>query len=206
MVRGHDDHHDVIDVGTDSVVQGTIRLYPDAFLATSVIVCEGATEVGFIRGLDQYFESQGQVSIAALGVALVDAGGGGPNDAYRRAVPLRSLGYRTAVLRDDDQKPTAENHQAFIDSGGAVFTWRDDRCLEAELFMCLSDDAVGKLIDLAIELHGEDVIGGHIQSRAENGETLKSIQIGALIGGYSRQTRVVLGNASSIRKRGGLNS
>lgn len=202
VMRGPVDHHDIMEVGTDSAVQGTIRLYPDAFLATSVIVCEGATEVGFMRGLDQYFESQGRVSIAALGVALVDAGGGGPNDAYRRAAPMRSLGYRTAVLRDDDQKPAAENHQAFIDGGGAVFTWRDDRCLEAELFMCLSDNAVAKLIDLAIELHGEDVISGHIQSRAANGETLIGIQTDAPTCGYSLQTRVVLGNASSIRKKG----
>jgi putative ATP-dependent endonuclease of OLD family len=202
VMRCQDDHHDVLNVGTDSAVQGTIRLYPDAFLATSVLVCEGATEVGFLRGLDQYFESQGQVSIAALGVSLVDAGGGGPNDAYRRATPMRSLGYRTAVLRDDDQKPAAVAHQAFVDGGGAVFTWRDDRCLEAELFMSLTDDAVGKLIDLAIELHGEDVIGGHIQSRATNGETLTGIQTDALIAGYSLQTRAVLGSASSIRKKG----
>jgi hypothetical protein len=202
VMRGHDDHHDVLKVGTDSAVQGTIRLYPDAFLATSLVVCEGATEVGFLRGLDQYFESQGQVSIAAHGVALVDAGGGGPNDAYRRATPVRSLGYRTAILRDDDQKPEAETHQAFVDGDGAVFTWREDRCLEAELFMSLTDDAVGKLIDLAIELHGEDVIGGHIQSRATNGETLTGIQTEALINGYSRQTRAVLASASSIRKKG----
>lgn len=202
VVRGQDDDHDVLNVGNDNAVQGTIRLYPDAFLATSVVVCEGATEVGFLRGLDQYFESQGQVSIAAQGVALVDAGGGGPNDAYSRATPMRSLGYRTAILRDDDQKPTPETHQALVDAGGSVFTWRNDRCLEVELFMSLSDNAVGKLIDFAVELHGEDVIGGHIQSRATNGETLTGIQTEALIDGYSPQTRALLGNASSIRKKG----
>ena len=202
VVRGLKNHHEVQCVGNNDAVQGTIRRYPDAFLATSVLVCEGATEVGFLRGLDQYFESQGQIPIAARGAALVDAGGGGPNDAYGRATPMRSLGYRTAILRDDDQKPTAETHRAFVAGGGSVFTWRADRCLEAELFMSLSDDAVGKLIDFAIELHGEDVVGGHIRSRATNGETLTSIQTDAMIDGYSPQTRAVLANASSIRKKG----
>lgn len=202
VVRVLDDHHEVLNVGNDNAVQGTIRLYPDAFLATSVIVCEGATEVGFLRGLDQYFERQAQVSIAAHGIALVDAGGGGPNDAYNRATPMRSLGYRTAILRDDDQKPTADIQKAFVDSGGAVFTWRHDRCLEAELFMSLSDDAVGKLIELAVELHGEDVVGGHIQSRATNRETLEDMQIQALIDGYNVDMRTVLAQASSIRKKG----
>lgn len=202
VVRGQGDHHEVLNVGSDNVVQGTIRLYPDAFLANSVLVCEGATEVGFVRGLDQCFEGQGRVPIAAQGVALIDAGGGGANDAYNRAAPMRSLGYRTAILRDDDQQPAAETHGAFIEAGGSVFTWRDDRCLEAELFMSLSDDAIGKLIDMAVDLHGEDLIGGHIQSRATNGETLEDIQIQAQTDGYCAQTRNVLANASSIRKKG----
>lgn len=87
---GQRDHHEVLNIGNDNAVQGTIRIYPDAFLATSVLVCEGATEVGFVRGLDQYFEGQGRVPIAAHGVAFIDAGGGGPNDAYNRATPMRS--------------------------------------------------------------------------------------------------------------------
>jgi putative ATP-dependent endonuclease of OLD family len=202
VVRGVNDRHEVLNVGSDNAVQGTIRLYPDAFLATSVIVCEGATEVGFLRGLDQYFESQAQVAIAAHGISLVDAGGGGPNAAYGRATPLQSLGYRTAILRDDDQKPEAGIHKTFVENGGTVFTWPHDRCLEEELFMSLSDDAVGKLIDYAIELNGEDVVGGHIQSRATNNETLEDIQIEALIDGYSANIRAVLAQASSIRKKG----
>lgn len=202
IVRRLADYHKILNVGNDNSVQGTIRRYPDAFLATSVLVCEGATEVGFLRGLDQYFEGQGRVPITAQGVALIDANGGGPNDAYNRAAPMRSLGYRTAVLRDDDQKPTREIHQAFVDAGGSVFTWRNDHCLEAELFMSLSENAVSALIDLAVELHGEDVVNGHIQSRATNGETLDGIKKQALLEGYSVQARVVLARASTIRKKG----
>jgi transposase len=37
-------------------VQGTVRSCPDAFLAPSVLICEGATEVGFLRGLDAPIE------------------------------------------------------------------------------------------------------------------------------------------------------
>lgn len=202
IVRGLNNRHEVLNVGTDSSVQGTIRRYPDAFLATSVLVCEGATEVGFVRGLDQYFEGQGHVSIAAQGVALIDANGGGPDDAYNRATTMRSLGYRTAILRDDDQKPTGEIHQAFIDGGGTVFTWNNNRCLEAELFMSLSENAVSKLIDFAVELRGEDVVDGHIQSRGTNSETLNGIQMQALFEGLSEQARAVLASASSIRKKG----
>lgn len=203
IVRGDDDHHDALNFGTDDAVQGTIRLHPDAFLAASVLVCEGATEVGFVRGLDQYFEGLGHVPIAAKGVALIDAGGGGPDDAYRRrATPMLLFGYRTAILRDNDQKPEAKTHNVFADGGGTVFTWRFDRCLETELFMSLTHDAVGKLINFAVELHGKDCVDGHIRSRATNGETLTSIQTEALSGGYNQQARSVLARASSIKKNG----
>ncbi|MEQ8654757.1 MAG: AAA family ATPase [Kiloniellales bacterium] len=202
VVRGHDDHHEVLNVGTDNGVQGTIRLYPDAFLAASVIICEGATEVGFVRGLDQYFEGQGKVSIAAQGVTLVDAGGGGPDDAYRRGAPFLSLKYRTAILRDDDQKPAEDTHQTFVERGGTVFTWQADRCLETELFLSLSDEAVEKLLNYAIEVHGENLIDGHIRSRATNGESLKGVQSKALVNGFGASARAVLAQASSVRKKG----
>jgi hypothetical protein len=36
----------------------------------------GASEIGLLRGLDLYRLDQGNASLAALGVALVDCGGG----------------------------------------------------------------------------------------------------------------------------------
>ena len=57
-------------------VQGTLRVHPEAFLAPSVLICEGATEVGFVRGLDQHCQNHGKPSLHAIGVALVDCDGG----------------------------------------------------------------------------------------------------------------------------------
>ena len=52
-------------VGTDDAMQSTIRLYPDAFLAPLVLVCEGASEVGLMRGLDQYRSSRAAIDLGA---------------------------------------------------------------------------------------------------------------------------------------------
>ena len=97
--------HDVLAVGAADDIQSTIRLYPDAFLALSVIVCEGASEVGLVRGLDQYRTANGDRAIFSRGTALVDCGGGDADRPFKRAAALRALGYRVAVVRDDDQKP-----------------------------------------------------------------------------------------------------
>lgn len=40
-------------------VQGTVRSSPDALLSRSVLVCEGATEVGFMRGVDRHRVERG---------------------------------------------------------------------------------------------------------------------------------------------------
>ena len=38
-----------------NVVQGKIRAGAEAFLAPKIVVCEGATEVGFLHGLDDFW-------------------------------------------------------------------------------------------------------------------------------------------------------
>jgi len=68
VLRKRDGVHQAHQVGTTDDVQGTIRLHPEAFIANSVVICEGASEVGLIRGLDLYCEAQGQQSLNAYGV------------------------------------------------------------------------------------------------------------------------------------------
>jgi hypothetical protein len=95
--------------------------------AASVVVCEGASEVGLVRGLDLFRAANGQTPIGSLGVALMDCGGGDADRPFRRAGALQVLGYRTAVIRDDDKKPTESVERAFKNAGGEVVAWRNGR-------------------------------------------------------------------------------
>jgi hypothetical protein len=54
VIRRGAERHEALNVGTGDDIQSTIRLYPDAFLAPSVLACEGASEIGLVRGIDQY--------------------------------------------------------------------------------------------------------------------------------------------------------
>jgi len=168
VLRDRGDHHETLVVGTDDDTQGTIRLFPDAFLAPSVLVGEGATEVGFVRGIDLYRVEQGFASIASFGTALVNVGGGHPDKAYERATAFQRLGYRIAVLRDDDVKPNAGPEQAFLHAGGEVFACLEGGALEDDLFRSLSHEGVAALLARAVDLHGEELVAAHIES-ASNG-------------------------------------
>ena len=168
--------------------------------------CEGASEVGLIRGLDQYRTTNGHDAITAQGTALVDCGGGDADRAFRRAAAFHALRYRAAVVRDNDKEPTTAVEAAFIANGGTVVVWRNGRALEDELFLSLTDDAVGRLIDRAVELHGEDLINDHIKSASQNAKDLNGIRIEPFIDGITLESRAVLGKAARTKKSGWFKS
>ena len=56
-------------------IQGKIRTGAEAFLAPKIVACEGATEAGFLRGLDDYWIANGLSAFAYQGIALLDVGG-----------------------------------------------------------------------------------------------------------------------------------
>jgi hypothetical protein len=193
VVRKAAGRHDAMAVGLDDQVQGTIRLYPEAFLAPSVIVCEGASEVGLLRGMDLHRAGRGEQSITAAGISWVDAKG--ITQVYGRAAAFQALGYRVAVLRDDDVQPDAAEEAAFRANGGAVFRWRDGCALEDELFRCLSDAAAANLLGRAVELLDADLVDDHIRS-ASNGQHNHA----ACVFGLSPETRETLGRAARSKK------
>jgi hypothetical protein len=199
VVRPSNGGHRVQVIPTVNDIQGTIRLYPEALLAPTVVVCEGASEVGLLRGLDQYRWTIPKPSLAAMGAALVD--GAGADQVFKRAKAFQALGYRTAVLRDDDVKPTPALEQEFTAASGKVTAWRDGRTLEDELFLSLSDAAVGRLIDYAVDLHGEDLVDAHIRSASNGAASLTACRLGLTPG-----VRGLLGKASRTRKAGWFKS
>lgn len=191
--------HSATRVGSDNPVQGTIRKYAEAFLAPTVVICEGASEVGLVRGIDQFRVASGQTSIGALGAALVDCGGGGPNQPFERAAAFHALGYRVAVIRDDDKPPTEATENAFKAAGGHVAKWRAGRALEQELFLSLNEAGVTALLAKAIELHGEGLVDQHIKSASGGTVSLLDIQTATLIDGISVQQREILGVAAKSK-------
>lgn len=176
--------------GTADEVQGTIRLYPEAFLAASVLVCEGASEVGLIRGLDLYCEASGQISINALGVGLLDAKG--VSKLYGRASPLARLGYRVAVLRDDDAQPDALEEAAFA---GATFVWRAGRALEDELFLSMPDPAVLLMLERAVEWIGDATVDAQLRAASANALGLADCR-----GAVTAASRVAMAAASKSKQ------
>jgi len=170
ILRRTTDRVQVLKVGNVQDVQGTIRVFPEALLARSIIVCEGASEVGLLRGWDRQLAQTGARSLMARAVALVDAGG--ISRVYDRAEAFAKLGYRTMTFRDDDVKPDPAVEADFEFRGGQVVSWGAGRALEDALFSDLHLEDAARLLDRAIEIHGEEIINANITSASSGKQRL----------------------------------
>lgn len=207
VVRQKSGIHTVTCAGTEHGVQGTLRKAAEAFLSKSVVVCEGASEVGFARGLDQWWTSQGATSFLARGGSYFNSEGGSPDQCFTRAEVFLKLGYQVLVFVDAD-KPvlTAGLVARFLEAGGQYIMWRPGFALEDEIFRHLSDDSVDALLRKADEMVGRELMSEHIKSKSGGKVTLESIETARLFGGYTPEIRALLGLAARNSKNGWFKS
>ncbi len=208
IVRCEGDRHVVRPAGVADQVQGILRTDPEAFLARSILVCEGASEIGLARGLDQYgVEDHNQTSFFALGGAYVNAGGSTPDLCLEKALVMRRLGYSVTAFIDADKAPTPALLGTLAAEGVGLLTWRAGRALEDELFISMTDAAIDLLLVYAIERIGRDDVAEHIRSKSEGQRTLDAIEAERVAHGvYSVATRELLGRAARVSRNGWFKS
>ena len=130
-------------------LQGKIRSSTEAFLAKKVVVCEGATEVGFLRGFDDYQVSCKKDPLSYHGVALLDAKGASKVKALAKA--FKSLCYEVSVLADGDAEDqfSPADEAELVAEGIPVYVWGDKLSLEERAFQDLPWASVLSSVQLA---------------------------------------------------------
>jgi putative ATP-dependent endonuclease of the OLD family len=125
-----------------------VRSIPETFLARRILVCEGKTEIGVIRGHDSTWSARhSSKSLAHLGVVTALGNGG---DTGKRARAFTELGYAVAVLADSDATfdpgPTA-----LAALGVPVVRWEGDCAIEERAAADLSWDSLCMLFDALVD-------------------------------------------------------
>jgi len=152
-------------LGDSEENQKTLRACAEAFLAPTVIVCEGKTEIGLIRGLDLFCQDQGNRSIVSHGCHWTDGGG---SSMYQRAITFGNMGYRTALLMDSDVLPDAQIVTQLAAANVSVFRWPDGKTTEDVIFSSAPASCITDLLDIAVEWKSEDSVNAKIQSESTN--------------------------------------
>lgn len=159
--------HDIKRPSADSKTQATIRVCAEAFLSKTVIVCEGKTEVGLVRGLDLFLQETMGQSLTANGVYCADGGGG--SNFYDRAKVFKQLGYEVCIFKDSDTEAEHVAHTAGVTALGiSIFEWGDGHALESALFTHCPSNAVTPLMDIAADWKGADRISAAIEGYIGN--------------------------------------
>ena len=158
----------IISAASDSLkeheIQGKIRSSTEAFLAKKVLVCEGATEVGFLRGFDDYQVGKGKDPFSYHGLSLLNAVGGSKVKALAKA--FKSFCYDVAVLADadaDDQFSPADVAE-LVALGIPVTVWDGKLSLEERAFQDLPWASVIASVKLAQDVLSYQVYG-QVRSR-----------------------------------------
>jgi hypothetical protein len=141
--------------------QRHLRGSPDAFLARKIVVCEGRTEQGLVRGLDQYWTTKGKLeSFALRGAIAVDGNGNG--SAPILADHLVNLGYDVFLLLDSDEKVDDKLLDALKAKGGCVYEWTGGCATEERLMLDAPWTVVAALVAFAAECGTADSVKAQI--------------------------------------------
>lgn len=158
-------------LGGDESAQKTLRACAEAFLAPSVIVCEGKTEIGLIRGIDLHRQDAALPSMLAHGCHWADGGG---SSMIERAHIFARMGYRTALLMDSDVTYGTDVYAALQTAGVSVFRWLDGYSTEAALFASIPGSHIPALLGIACDWRTADSVDSKIRNVSGNQYSLQS--------------------------------
>jgi hypothetical protein len=157
--------------GTQEDEQKLLRTNAEAFLAPSVIVCEGKTEIGLMRGLDFYYTERDRRGLIAHGCFWAD--GAGDPSLFARARVFACLGYRVAILMDSDKATEPATLAEMHAKGVNIFRWPQNHSTESALFNSVPVDSIQALLSIACEWKSGDTVDDRIRKVSNDTYTLE---------------------------------
>ena len=165
FVRSANGQTSITEVKPDSVqlLQGIARSHSHAFLGRKLLICEGATEVGLCRGLEDYWAKE-MDDRHPTHVGFVAVDGKGRTEAPKVAIELKRVGYDVAILADSDESLEPDTTE-LAKHNVPVFLWEGNMCTEQRLASDLPDYAIQSLLDEVIKEKESKSILDQIGSR-----------------------------------------
>ena len=137
--------------------QGTLRTHAEAFLAPRVLVCEGATEVGFSRGLSDLSERNDPKVLSQV----ASASSGGDTKLVGCANEFKRLEYAVAIFCDADNDKL---DLTGVREGVEIIRCDDGLSIEQQTIPHLNRAGVVQLMTVARGRESEDRLVGHLCS------------------------------------------
>lgn len=126
--------------------QATLRSNAEAFLSKRLIVCEGSTEIGFVRALDHFLYKKYKYRMAFQGIGVADGKG---ENIFKYSKILYDCGYDVCILMDSDLPEKEKDKKVFRKNGIFVFDWEQGNALEEQVFQDSTITTIDDLVNIA---------------------------------------------------------
>ncbi|MBH0129563.1 ATP-dependent endonuclease [Salinibacterium sp. NK8237] len=134
------------------------RQRPSSFLAKRVLVVEGKTEEGLVKGLLECWDRdrvlEGLSVSAGEGVVVQDGQGG--SEAAPRAAALHALGFHSGAFLDNDDRNVDAAVAKALAAGVQIIRWPRGKNTELSLIESLNGCALSSLLQLAVSIRGAE--------------------------------------------------
>ncbi|QQS28898.1 MAG: AAA family ATPase [Sphingobacteriales bacterium] len=138
----------------DSSLQACLRGNPEAFFSDRVLICEGPTEIGICRSLNEHRVSKGKNNVAFLGVRFAN-GNGSTQIGYANG--FLKAGYGVCLFCDSDVPEINLQKEGLRNSGIVVVDCEVDNSTENQIFLDLPWDGIKELINYQISQLQESI-------------------------------------------------
>jgi len=129
--------------------QGTLRSSPEAFFAKKIVLCEGATEVGIVRGINNFNYAGKDYRFSGNGVRYLDCGGDSKIQKFIEV--FNDKEYEIMVFCDSDNDANSSVHtlKKFIKEHGIdSVQCEHGKAIEHQIFADLDFDALKMILNL----------------------------------------------------------
>ncbi len=150
----------LISVGNE--LQGVVRKNPEALFAKKIIVCEGATEIGICRVLNDYRINNNKQNMAYCGIVLAD-GTGSNLISYSKG--FRELGFNVCLFCDSDKEDINKQKENLYNQNIQVFDCEEGNSIEDQVFKNLPWEKVLELVSEVKKIYGEESIEQSIKAK-----------------------------------------
>lgn len=142
--------------------QDIVRACPEAMYASKVIVCEGKTELGICRAMDNDRIAKGYNSFSELGIVCALGEG---NNFTMRALKLNQLGFQTCVFCDSDIDDKLNPSKETLGSNKIkIFDCEAGNSIEQQLCKDLPWKEIKNIVNYAIDEMGKQSVAQTIEN------------------------------------------
>lgn len=172
--------------------QNVVRACPEAGFSKKVIVCEGKTEIGICRALDNHRKDSGKEYFSVKDCVYVDGDGSHFTD---RALKLKNFGKEVAVFCDSDADGDLKPSKSELTANSIkIFDCDANTSIEEQAFKDLPWDAVKELLLFKEQELSEQSVLNSVKSNYTNNFSDNWKDVDAV------ETRLAIGKASKEQK------